>query len=109
MTLCFWKSFTQTSEEFYLKEAGEVKDDSQKRAFLKIAKEESNHYLILESIINLVERPSNGLRTLSGITWRSISPYPASRGRVPMLRERVEGYVAVSPLKIRGARGVMKR
>lgn len=45
------------SEEFYLKEAVEVKDDSQKRAFRKIAREESNHFLILESIINLVERP----------------------------------------------------
>jgi len=45
------------SEEFYLKEAEEVKDESQKRAFRKIAKEESKHYRILENIVNLVERP----------------------------------------------------
>ncbi len=49
------------SEEFYLKEAEEVKDESQKRAFRKIAKEESEHYLILENIINLVERPQQWL------------------------------------------------
>ncbi|MDO8446325.1 MAG: ferritin family protein [Deltaproteobacteria bacterium] len=49
------------SEEFYLKEADEVKDESQKRAFRKIAKEESKHYLILENIINLIERPQQWL------------------------------------------------
>ena len=49
------------SEEFYLKEAEEVKDESQKRTFRKIATEESNHYLILENIINLVERPQQWL------------------------------------------------
>lgn len=47
------------SEEFYLKEAGEVEDEVQKRAFKKIAGEENKHFFILESIINFVSRPEH--------------------------------------------------
>lgn len=45
------------SEEFYLKEAREVDDDAQKRAFKKIAREEKKHFFILENIISFVSRP----------------------------------------------------
>lgn len=45
------------SEAFYLKEADEVQDEVQKRAFRKIAREENKHYFILENIINFVSRP----------------------------------------------------
>ena len=45
------------SEAFYLKEADEVQDEAQKRAFRKIAREENKHYFIIENIINFVSRP----------------------------------------------------
>lgn len=45
------------SEEFYLKEADEVQDETQKLTFRKIAGEENKHYFILENIINFVSGP----------------------------------------------------
>jgi rubrerythrin len=47
----------QKSREFYLKEASEVSDPSQKDAFAKIANEEQRHFMILEEIMNMVDRP----------------------------------------------------
>lgn len=44
------------SRDFYLEKAGHV-DDAQKGIFLKIADEESKHFLILEKIIDFVNRP----------------------------------------------------
>ena len=49
------------SEDFYLSKARELGDVSQKQILAKIAKEENAHYLILESIINLVSRPQQWL------------------------------------------------
>jgi len=44
--------------DFYLEKADEV-DRSQREIFLKIANEEQRHYLILEDIINMVNRPAS--------------------------------------------------
>ena len=49
------------TQDFYEEKAGEVKDESQARIFLKIANEEKRHYLILESIIDFVNRPASWL------------------------------------------------
>jgi len=49
------------SRDFYLKQAGEVKDAAQKDIFLKIAGEEKRHYFILERIIDFVSRPQTWL------------------------------------------------
>ncbi len=51
----------QKSREFYLKEAAEVTDQSQKDVFGKIAKEEQRHFMILEEIINMVNKPQTWL------------------------------------------------
>lgn len=48
------------SRDFYQEKSGEV-DESRKRIFLKIADEEQRHYLILEDIINMVNRPASWL------------------------------------------------
>jgi rubrerythrin len=49
------------SEDFYRQKAGEVGDESKKEIFLKIAKEEKRHFLILENIIDFVARPEQWL------------------------------------------------
>lgn len=49
------------SRDFYIKEAAEVADPSQKDAFEKIAKEEQRHFMILEEIINMVNKPQTWL------------------------------------------------
>lgn len=49
------------SQEFYSEKAHEVKDPSQKEAFLKIAEEEKKHFFILENIIVFVSRAENWL------------------------------------------------
>ena len=46
----------QKTRDFYLEKAEQV-DASQKEAFLKIADEERRHYIVLENLINLVNRP----------------------------------------------------
>jgi rubrerythrin len=45
------------SQDFYIQKAGEV-DASQKEVFLKIADEEKKHFLILEKLIDFVDRPA---------------------------------------------------
>jgi rubrerythrin len=51
----------KNSRDFYLKEANEVEDQSQKEIFHKIADEEKKHYLILEEIVDFVSRPQTWL------------------------------------------------
>jgi rubrerythrin len=49
------------SEDFYREKAAEVKEPSQKENLLKIADEEKTHFLILDGIIEFVQRPKNWL------------------------------------------------
>ncbi len=62
----------KTSRDFYLKEADEVKDTTQKETFLKIADEEKRHYLILERIIDFVSRPETWLENAE---WYHMEDY----------------------------------
>jgi len=55
------REIEKSSEDFYRKEAAEVKDTERKEIFLKIADEEKRHYIILEEIINFVSRPQTWL------------------------------------------------
>ncbi len=47
--------------DFYVEKAEESKDDIQKTIFKKVANEERKHYLILENIIDFVNRPDTWL------------------------------------------------
>ena len=49
------------SRDFYLEKAEESKSETEKEIFLKIAHEEKKHYLILENIIDFVNRPDTWL------------------------------------------------
>ncbi len=49
------------SEDFYREKSREASDSHQKESFLKIADEERNHFLILEGIIEFVQRPQTWL------------------------------------------------
>jgi rubrerythrin len=49
------------SEDFYREKAGEMKDEIQRKIFLKIAGEEKVHYFIVEKIIDFVSRPQTWL------------------------------------------------
>lgn len=47
--------------DFYLEKAEESKDEIEKTIFKRVANEERKHYLILENIIDFVERPDTWL------------------------------------------------
>ncbi|MGO9014476.1 MAG: ferritin-like domain-containing protein [Dissulfurispiraceae bacterium] len=47
--------------DFYLERAEESKDEIEKTIFKRVANEERKHYLILENIIDFVERPDTWL------------------------------------------------
>ena len=49
------------SEDFYREKATEISDSDQKDIFVKIADEEKKHFLILEGIIEFVQRPKTWL------------------------------------------------
>ncbi|MFH1010261.1 MAG: ferritin family protein [bacterium] len=57
------------SEDFYGEKAAEVREPGQKESFLKIADEEKKHFLILEGIIEFVQRPQ---RWLEDAEWSNI-------------------------------------
>jgi len=57
------------SEDFYREKSKEVADTNQKESLLKIANEERNHFLILEGIIEFVQRPQ---RWLEDAEWSNI-------------------------------------
>ncbi len=49
------------SEKFYLERADEEKDPHRKEIFLTLAKEEKDHCVLLENMVNLVSQPDNWL------------------------------------------------
>ena len=49
------------TRDFYLERAEESKDEIEKAIFQKVANEERKHYLILENIIDFVEKPDTWL------------------------------------------------
>ncbi|MFQ5787807.1 MAG: ferritin family protein [Thermodesulfobacteriota bacterium] len=49
------------SEKFYLERAEEEKDSHRKEIFLKLAKEERNHCVLLENLVRFVSQPADWL------------------------------------------------
>ncbi len=49
------------SEKFYLEKADEEKDPHRKEIFLTLAKEEKDHCVLLENIVNFVSQPDTWL------------------------------------------------
>ena len=49
------------SEKFYLERADEETDPHRKEIFLTLAKEEKDHCVLLENMVNLVSQPDNWL------------------------------------------------
>lgn len=49
------------SRDFYTEKAGEVSDKSPKELFLRLAREEQKHYVLVENIIDFVSRPDTWL------------------------------------------------
>jgi len=60
------------AEEFYRQKAGEEQGQVQKELLLKIAQEESRHYLLLENIIQFVSRPQEWLENAE---WHHLEEY----------------------------------
>jgi rubrerythrin len=60
------------SQNFYLEKANEVKENYQRKVFLKIAAEENKHYIILENIINFVSQPD---KWLENAEWYHLDEY----------------------------------
>jgi rubrerythrin len=50
------QALEQKTRDFYIEKAGQV-DASQKEVFLRIAAEEKKHFIVLENIIKLLNRP----------------------------------------------------
>ena len=51
----------EKTRDFYLEQAKESKNEDEKAIFQKLANEEKKHYLILENIINFVNKPATWL------------------------------------------------
>lgn len=49
------------AQDFYLEKAREVKQVAQRDIFLKLANEEKKHYILLDNIIEFVNRPNQWL------------------------------------------------
>ena len=58
--------------EFYLRKSDEVKDEGQKRIFIRLADEEKRHYFLLDNIIEFVSRPA---RWLENAEWYHLDEY----------------------------------
>jgi len=55
------QEFERKSRQFYLEKANEVEDRRQKEIFRKLAAEEQKHYILLDNIIEMVDRPGQWL------------------------------------------------
>jgi rubrerythrin len=55
------QNIEQKSREFYQEKAEEVSQEYQRRLFLRLAEEERKHYVLLDNIIEFVQRPDTWL------------------------------------------------
>ena len=60
------------SHEFYLEKANELTDPVQKELCLRIAEEERNHYLVLDSILEFIAHPSAWMENAE---WRHLDEF----------------------------------
>ena len=54
-------NFEKQSKEYYLQKAREVEDPTQRDLFLRLAKEENKHLLLMEKLCDFVARPETFL------------------------------------------------
>ena len=55
------RDIEKKSQDFYLGKSNEVKDESHREIFLKLAEEEKKHFFLLENIIDFISRPQEWL------------------------------------------------
>jgi len=65
------KGIEKVSRDFYLKQAEDAEDSSQKDIFLKIADEERKHFVILEELIIFISKPHVWLENAE---WYDLEP-----------------------------------
>lgn len=61
------------SQKFYQEKASQAVDE-ERRIFLRLAKEEANHLLIMENIVEFVSRPEPG-NWLENAEWHHLTEY----------------------------------
>ena len=64
--------YEKKAEKFYLEKEKQVQEDHQKDIFRRIAEEEVKHRQVLESVLDLVERPQ---RWLENAEWYHLDEY----------------------------------
>lgn len=68
------RDFEEKSMNFYNQKADEVESKAEQGVFLKLAKEESKHFRLLENIVEFVSRPDPG-RWLENSEWHHMDEY----------------------------------
>ena len=68
------RDIEEKSRKFYLEKAEEVTDEEAKSLLLSLAKEEHNHYYIMENIIEFISRPEPG-NWLENAEWHHLDEY----------------------------------
>ncbi len=66
------RKFEKESEDYYREKAEEVEDEFQQGFFKKMADEEHKHFMMVENIIQLVQRPE---RWLENAEWTHLEEY----------------------------------
>jgi rubrerythrin len=60
------------SEDFYREKAGEVETESMKNTILKIADEEHRHWVLIDNVLQFLDRPRQWLEDAE---WNHLEPY----------------------------------
>ena len=66
------QEFEEESENYYKEKAGEIEDTFQKKLLTNLAEHEHRHYMLLETIIQMVLRPE---RWLENAEWTHLEEY----------------------------------
>jgi rubrerythrin len=66
------RDIEKKSQEFYQQKAEELDDPEQKDICLRIAEEEGQHYIILDNLIELLQRPATWVEDAE---WRNMEDY----------------------------------
>jgi len=65
-------AYEERAEKFYLQKAQESQEEYQKGIFKKIAEEETKHRMVLQSVLDIVQRPE---RWLENAEWYHVEEY----------------------------------
>lgn len=66
------RDLERKSQDTYKQKASELNDPEQKNLCLKIAEEEGKHYIILDNLIELLQRPATWVEDAE---WRNMEDY----------------------------------